>query len=121
MSEERLERIEGKVDILVSGQIDLGMRVDRVEERLGVVEVRLGTVEGRLDNVEEGLASVKEGLANLSEGHQTLQASVMQIAEGHMALTVQIARGFENLELMIDRRLIPLEDTVRKHSAKLGM
>jgi len=32
MSEERLERIEDKVDILVSGQIELGMRVSKVEE-----------------------------------------------------------------------------------------
>lgn len=98
MSEERLERIEGKVDILVSGQIDLAMRMGRVEGRLD-------QVDGRLDNVEG-----KQG---------ELQAAVQQIAEGHGALTRQIARGFESIHTVLDQRLRPLEDTVKEHSAIL--
>jgi chromosome segregation ATPase len=98
MSEARLQRIEEKIDILVSGQIDLGMRVTRLEE--GQAELRTDVTELRTDVTE-------------------LRGNVMQIAEGHAAHTRQIERRFQQLHAALDQRLRPLEDTVREHSAVL--
>ena len=112
MSDDRLERIEGKVDILVSRQIDLGLRVGKVEERVGNIEDRVNNVAERLNNVEERLNDIEEGQGDL-------RAAVMQIAEGHAAHTRQIERGFQQLHTVLDQRLQPLEDTVRDHTAVL--
>jgi archaellum component FlaC len=119
MSEERLERIEGKVDILVSGQIELSSPMGQVEGPLDRVEGRIGGINERLDGIDARLVGIDERLGGVEERQDTLHAAVQQVAEGHAAITRQIARGFESLHTVLDQRLTPLEDTVREHSAIL--
>ncbi len=74
MSEERLERIEGKVDILVSGQIAL---------------------EARLDKVEGGQEDLRNKVMQIAEGHA---AHTRQIALGFEALHMALERHQRPLE-----------------------
>jgi len=126
MSEERLERIEQKVDILVSGQIGLETRMGRVETRLDGIETRLDGIDGRLDGIDGRLDGIDgrldgiDGRLDRTEGSQEdLRGMVMQIAEGHAAHTRQIALGFEALHMALERHQRPLEDAVRDHTAIL--
>jgi regulator of replication initiation timing len=90
MSDERLQRLEEKVDILVSGQIDL---------RAGQADLVAGHAR-----LEMRVSKVEERLGDLAEGQEELRAAVMQIAEGHAAQTRQLASGFTSLHAALDHR-----------------
>jgi hypothetical protein len=49
----------------------------------------------------------------------TVPYAIKQIAEGHAMLQGSMDRGFDEVKKHIDDRLVPLEETVRQHSATL--
>ena len=105
MREDRLSRIEDKLDTLIEGQTAIVTRLGGVETRLGGVEGRLGGVETRLSKVEVNQEEMKD--------------QIKLIAEGHAATQDLIRREMNGLRVHFDERLGLLEDVVRQHSAVL--
>jgi hypothetical protein len=71
MSEERLTRIESKIDDLVSGQLRMEKRLDGLEGRMDQVEVRL---EETTDMVKQIAGSHAVLLSTMERGFQSLSA-----------------------------------------------
>lgn len=49
-------------------------------------------------------------------GQEDMRDQIKQVAEGHLVTQAMLKQGFEGMRTYIDRRLDPLERTVREHS-----
>ena len=71
MSEDRLERIERKLDALAGGVIarfdQVDLRLDHVDARFDQVDVRLDDVDARFDQVDARFDRVEKYLASIEK------------------------------------------------------
>lgn len=146
MSEHQLALagIEARLDALVSGQGELradvlAVRAGQTELRTevaglhtGQTELRAGQHELRagFDQLVVGQDELRVGQISLGNRFdrlerkteialEQLQDEVRHIAEGHTALEIKMDKGFAELREDLDRRLYPLERTVRDHTTSL--
>ena len=103
MSEDRLARIEEKLDGLVTGQQSLWA---------GQESLRTGQETLRAD-----VANLDRRLSKVEVSQETMRDDIKQIAEGHAATQAMLQRGFESLRAHIDRRIDPLERALKEHLA----
>jgi hypothetical protein len=106
---EVVARIEQKIDTLAAGQAE--MRAD-----IGTLKADVGTLKA---DVRELQVQVADQRVHMGALHEAGIAQIQQVAEGHAALSIQIAKGFEGLHEVIHRRLEPLEQTVRELSIEI--
>ena len=131
MSEERFERIETTLAQLVTGQQELRQQIS------GLTEGQQSLQKGQ-QSLQEGQQSLQEGQQSLQKSHQSLQKSQQSLQEGqqelrrhmgvlHEEILDRIAAiphpdysqfatktDLADLKESIERRLDPLEWTVRK-------
>jgi hypothetical protein len=96
MSEDRLARIEEKLDGLVTGQevLQAGQEILRAD---------VVNLDRRLSKVEVN--------------QETMRDDIKQIAEGHGAIQAAITRATHAVIEHIDRRIDPLERALKEHLA----
>ena len=99
-----LARIEQKLDALAEGQSEIKNDVAVLKSDVAVLKDDLTALQ----------LQVADQRVHMGVLHEDAIARIQQVAEGHEALKVQIARGFEGLHAVIHQRLEPLEQTVRE-------
>jgi len=103
MSEDRLARIEEKLDGLVTGQQSLWA---------GQESLRTGQETLRAD-----VANLDRRLSKVEVNQETMRDEIKQIAEGHGATQAAVARAAHAIIEHIDRRIDPLERALKEHLA----
>ena len=96
MSEDRLARIEEKLDGLVTGQESLQAGQELLRADVANLDKRLSKVE---------------------VNQETMRDEIKQIAEGHGATQAAVARAAHAIIEHIDRRIDPLERALKAHLA----
>ena len=96
MSEDRLARIEEKLDGLVTGQESL---------------------QAGQETLRADVANLDKRLSKVEVSQETMRDDIKQIAEGHAATQAMLQRGFESFRAHIDRRIDPLERALKEHLA----
>ncbi len=104
MSDEHLERLEAKIDRLITGQA----------EQTVVLNQHTAT----LSEHSELLANHTKRLDRLEIGQEVLGDKVAQIAEGHAVVLRELDKGFQSLHAVIHDRLESLEEAVRRLNAR---
>jgi len=120
MSEERFDRIERRLDRLESGQNELradvtGLKTDVagltadvkvLKNDVADLKVDVRRLDGRIDDVDRHMHVL----------HEDVIAHIAAIPEYTGPTKAEMEHGFAELREMIDRRMVPLEATVRQHS-----
>jgi hypothetical protein len=110
MSEERFDRIDERLDRVETGQTGLRADVARLEACQNDLRADLtghvGRLEGRIDDLDRHMHVL----------HEEAMDRIAAMPESVDALRVEMVRGFAVITEAIDRRLDPLEITVRQHS-----
>ena len=129
MSEERLTRIEEKVDALVTGQESLrvgqeslltdveSLRVGQESLGTNVESLRAGQESLRTDvkTLRTGQDGLDRRLSKVEVNQEDMSDRIKQIAEGHGATQAAIERAKNAILAHIDRRIDPLELALREH------
>jgi septation ring formation regulator EzrA len=102
MSEERFDRIDGKLQ-------EVDRRFDAVDQRFDAVDQRFSAVDQRLDELDRHMHVLYEDVI----------ARIAAIPDNASRLEAKIDRGFTDLKEAISRRLDPLEAAVRQHSTEI--
>jgi hypothetical protein len=110
VNSEQLTRIEQKLDGLAT---DVGT----LKTDVGTLKTDVGTLKTDVRDLQLQVADQRVHMGAL---HEEALSQIQQVAEGHRALGVQIAKGFEGLHAVIYQRLEPLEEMVRRHEAELN-
>jgi hypothetical protein len=115
MSEDRLIRIEEKLDALATGQIALerNLRTDLLTE-LGAQIA--STRSDILTEVGGQIASTRSGLQAQLEA---VRDEVRLIAEGHVALDERMTSGFAGLRQEMVDQVAPIRLLLARHSNRL--
>jgi hypothetical protein len=117
MSEERFDRVEQRLDRLEVGQnelrADLRADVGRLESgqqqlRSGL-EAHVSRLDGRIDDLDRHMHVL----------HEDVIARIAAIPEYTGPTKAEMQQGFAELREAIDRRLDPLEATVRQHTIEI--
>ena len=108
MSDDRLARVEDKLDGVVATQAPLTRQVGTLVE--GQATLTVG-----LEEVRTHLIRVDKRLDRLEVGQEQMRDDIKQIAEGHAVTQAAIARSTETVIAHIDKRIDPLEKAVRAH------
>lgn len=93
MSNEHLERIEAKIDRVITGQAE------------HIVVLNQHTVT--LTDHSALLTNHTKRLDKLEIGQEELRDAVAQIAEGHAVIVRQLDKGFQSVHAVIHERLEP--------------
>jgi chromosome segregation ATPase len=133
MSDERLDRIETKVDGLVhhAGEVDrrldgVDRRLDSIDAHLDRVDGRLDRVDGRLDNVERGLDALGNEMRTLNQDtrhemrvlHEQVLDRIAALAPDFGPIRREFRKADQALRKSIERRLEPLEAAERARHRK---
>ena len=126
MPENELVRIEAKIDRLAFGQEELRADVHALQTEVGALHTEVGALQTDVGALQTSVHSLHTGqlrheqrMARLEVLHEDSMDAIKQIAESHAATQILMQKGFADLREAIDRRLDPLEATVRDHSAIL--
>ena len=127
MSDDRLQKIEDKLDILITGQAELrgdvtDLKTGQAELRGGLEQVgqRLSKVEGRLSRVEEQVTKVDQRLSKVEVTQEQMHDDIKLLAEGHGATQDLVRRTADELLARFDERIDPIAKAVISHSAILA-
>ena len=133
MPENELVRIEAKIDRLAFGQeelradvhalrtevVALHTEVGALHTEVGALQTDVGALQTSVHSLHTGQLRHEQRMARLEVLHEDSMDAIKQIAESHAATQILMQKGFADLREAIDRRLDPLEATVRDHSAIL--
>jgi chromosome segregation ATPase len=120
MSDEHLERIEAKLDRVITTQAEHGLTLDQHTAKLDDHSRRFERWDSRVAGVDRTLGRQDTRLSAVEVSLETtVPQAIKQIAEGHAMLQGSMDRGFAEIKEHIDRRVDPLEEAMRQHSATL--
>jgi hypothetical protein len=114
MSDERLARIESKVDELAASHAEL--RQGHTELRADVTDLRADGTGLRADVTElkQGQVAIITRLTKAEIIQEDMRDQIRAIAEGHASLLTAMDRGFAMVAEELDRRLTPVELAIRE-------
>lgn len=118
MSDERLARIEAKIDRVIEIQ---GNHTTILAEHSSILAEHTATLAEHSSILAEHTTTLEDHtrrLDRLEIGHEVLRDSVAQIAEGHAAILCRLDRGIESIRVELDERLTPVVEAVRRLSAR---
>jgi chromosome segregation ATPase len=92
------------------------LKTGHAELRTDVRELKTGQAKLRTDvqELQAGQLMFDQRLGRVEINQEDMKDQIKQIAEGHAAVLAAIGRGFEAQREMLDRRLAPLEQAMRR-------
>lgn len=117
MSEERFDRIEEwqrkadeRFDRIDHWQANADERFDRIDEWQRKADERFARIDERFDRVDQRIGVL----------HEDVLARIAATGELRLPTKGEMDQGFADLREFIERRLDPLEATVRQHTIEIN-
>jgi len=116
MSEERLERIEQKLDVLTDGVATLAVHAERVDRKLDHLDQRVDHLDQKVDHLDQKVdlngARLDQKIDRLGEkmdaGFSRIEKRLHSIEATQSAINIELSDKIENHE----GRIVKLEKNV---------
>ena len=118
MSEERFDRLEVKVSALQTDVQELKVDVRQLKTDVAELKTDVGQIKGIITELRDGQLSLSRQMRVL---HEDVIRNIKAIPDPRAAMREEIRSAFAELREELERRIGPLETTVRQHSIDIAL
>ena len=124
MSEERFDRIEVRLDALDNGVVRLQHDVSKLQGDVVKLQGDVAILQGDMTELKTDVTGLRVEVRDVKHQMHVLHEEVLDriaaIPDARESLRLEIRAGFAEIREEFNRRLDPLELTVRDHSIEIA-